>query len=539
MEKQKKVREFDDKTTRVLIVGAGPTGLMMACQLAKHQTSFRIVDKKECPSTYSGALIVHARSVEIFNQMGIAEKVMQEAIIANNVRIVFNGKETAHISLQNIGQGLTKFPNLYLMEQSKTEALLIDYISARNYAVERKTELISFTQDETGVTSVLKLPDGKEETIKTQYLIAADGGESTVRKQLNIAVIRKKHPVSLFIIDCKAEFDLAPDEICFSFSNMSTSGFFSMKAGRKRIDGLIPKELAGKNKITFEDIEKTFAERLRMKIRLYNPEWFSVSHPNQQYALSYQDNRCFLVGDAAHTFTPVGAQGMNTGLQDAYNLAWKLGFVIQRKVKRSLLKSYSDERKIIAKKTARFTGHLYCLVTSKNIFLKTIRMHLLPYLIKWILPFIEKQQKIRHFCFEAISEIDINYRKSPLTAHSSLGNFPAHAPKPGDRLPYLIYAKNDKEINIQEKISGKGFILIAFTNNPLQQDILEIVEKYYNAVLIETIPFTYETKSLYLQFGIENSGCYLIRPDMYIAYRSALLNGQHLDTFLRQFLLVS
>ena len=164
------MKEFDDKTTEVLIVGAGPTGLMMACQLAKHQVSFRIVDKKECPSTYSGALIVHARSIEIFDQMGIAEKVMQEAIIANNVRIVFNGKETAHISLLDIGQGLTKFPNLYMMEQSKTEALLIDYISTRNYSVERKTELISFTQDETGVTSVLKLPNGKEETIKTQYL---------------------------------------------------------------------------------------------------------------------------------------------------------------------------------------------------------------------------------------------------------------------------------------------------------------------------------------------------------------------------------
>ena len=533
------MNEFDDYTTDVLIVGAGPTGLMMACQLAKHKVSFRIVDKKESPSSYSGALVVHARSMEIFNQMGIAEKVMQEAIIANNIRIVFNGKETSRISLLNIGQGLTKFPNLYLLEQSKTEALLNEYISARDYVVERKTELIRFTQDETGVTSVLKLPNGKEETIKSQYLIAADGGESTIREQLNIPVIRKKHRVSLFIIDCKAEVDLPPDEICFSFSNRSTSGFFPMKEGRKRIDGLIPKDLSGNTKITFNDIEKTFAERLRMKIRLYNPEWFSVSHPNQQYALSYQANRCFLVGDAAHTFTPVGAQGMNTGLQDAHNLAWKLRFVIQRKGNSSLLNSYSHERIIVAKKTARFTGRIYCLVTSRNVFYKTVRVHLLPYLIKWILPFIQKQQKLRQFCFEAISEIGINYRKSSLSSYSSLGNFPSRAPKPGDRLPYHMYIENDKEINNQEKINGMSFMLIAFTNSTLPQDILEIAEKYNNAVLIETIPLTYETKSLYSHFGIENSGCYLIRPDMYIAYRSALLNGQHLDTFLRQFLQVS
>lgn len=527
------------KNLEVLIVGAGPSGLMMASQLAIRGIRFRIIDKKEHPSTYSGALIVHARSVEIFNQMGIAEKVIQESIVANNLSIVFNGKKTVQISLKDIGKGLTKFPNLYLIEQSKTEQLLIDFITTHGYSIERKIELTSFTQDDTGVTSILKLPDGTEETLKTQYLIATDGGHSIVREQLKIPFVGKRHPVSLFIIDCKAELDSPPDEICFSFSDASTSGFFPMKGGRKRVDGVIPKELERNHPITFEDIEKKIANRLRMKIRLFNPEWFSVSHSHQQYALFYQQNRCFLVGDAAHTFTPVGAQGMNTGLQDAYNLAWKLAFVIQGKAKSTLLNTYSAERRKIARKLVRTTGRIYNLVTSQNNFTKIFRLHVLPYLMKWILPLIEKQKILRQFCFRAISEIGVHYRKSQVSHKASLGNFPGKAPEPGDRLPYLIYTDNAKEINIQEKIKGTGFTLFIFTKNFIPLEIIRIAEKYKYVISVETIQFTSETEFLYEYFGIENSGCYLIRPDMYIAYRSNVQKAEYFERYLQQFLMVN
>lgn len=526
------------KNIEVLIVGAGPSGLMMACQLAIRGIHFRIIDIKEHPSTYSGALIVHARSVEIFNQMGISEKVVHESIIANDLSIVFNGKKKVQISLKDIGQGLTKFPNLYLIEQSKTEQLLIDFMSAQGCSIERKTELKSFTQDESGVTSILKLPDGKEETIKTNYLIAADGGHSIVREQLKIHFVGKVHPVSLFIIDCKAALDLPPDEMCFSFSDASTSGFFPMKEDRKRIDGVIPKELEGKKHITFEDIEKHFAERLRMKIRLYKPEWFSVAPSQQGYALSYQQNRCFLVGDAAHTFTPVGAQGMNTGLQDAYNLIWKLAFVIQGKAKSTLLNTYSAERQNIAKKLVRSTGSIYNLVSSQNIFTKSFRLQVLPHLMKWILPFIAKQKFFREFCFNAISQLGINYRESPLSLNASFGNFPGNAPQPGDRLPFLVFNENDKEINIQEKINGTGFTLLIFTKNSSSLEIESSTEKCKNVLSYKTIPFTTKTKFLFEHFGIKNSGCYLIRPDMYIAYRSDTLNTRHLNNYLKQFLMV-
>jgi 2-polyprenyl-6-methoxyphenol hydroxylase-like FAD-dependent oxidoreductase len=531
------MNNLKNRLVDVLIVGAGPAGLMMACQLAIHKVSFRIIDKKEQPSSFSGALIVHARSMEIFNQMGIAEKILQEALIANNLRMVFNGKETARISLDNIGRGLTKFPNLYLVEQSKTEQILIDFIAAKECYVERRTELISFEQDAASVTAVLKSPEGKEETLKTNYLIAADGGNSMVRQQLRINYVGKKHPVSLYIIDCKADLDLPSDEICFSFSDASTSGFFPMKYGRKRIDGIIPKELEGKPEITFNDIEKTFAKKLRMSVKLFNPDWFSVSYSYQRYAESFRQNSCFLVGDAAHTYTPVGAQGMNTGMQDAYNLAWKLAFVIQQKAKIVLLDTYSAERKNIAKKTVRSTGRFYNLVTSRNFFIRAFRLKCLPYLMKWILPLIEKQKHARQFSFKTISEIGIHYRKSPLSQHVQTGNFPSHAPRTGERLPYLVFNKNGKEINIQEKIKETNFTLLVFTKETNASKITALAEKYKNTISVETILYTSETKVLFEHFGIKDAGFYLIRPDLYIAYRSPELKFTYLNKYLEQWLL--
>lgn len=528
--------QVSEKNSDVLIVGAGPSGLMMACQLAIHGIRFRIIDKRDGPSIYSGALIVHARSIEILDQMGIAGKAIQESIIADDLSIIFNGKKEAQISLNDIGQNLTKFPNLYLIEQTSTEQILIDFVTYKGYAVERNTELKSFGQDEHGVSSVLKLPDGKEETINTMYLVAADGGHSTVRQKLNISFVGKSHPVSLFIIDCKAEVNVPPKEICFSFSNAGTFGIFPMKNARRRIDGVVPLKLEGNPKITFENIEKNFAERIFMKIRLYSHEWFSVSHSQQRYALSYQRKRCFLIGDAAHTFTPVGAQGMNTGLQDAYNLGWKLGFVINGKANNWLLNTYSAERKTIAKKLVKSTGRVYNMLTNRSGFVTAFRLHILPIVLKWLLPLIQKKKIVRQFCFNAISEIGISYRNGPLTNNASLGNFPANAPEPGDRLPYFVFREKDTEINLHEKVSATAFTLLFFSNNFLPVEIIRVAKKYKNILTLETVPFSSTTKVAYDWFGNSDFGCFLVRPDMHIAYRSNIPEAVYFESYLQQYL---
>jgi 2-polyprenyl-6-methoxyphenol hydroxylase-like FAD-dependent oxidoreductase len=528
-----------DSEIDVLIVGAGPAGLMMACQLALHKISFRIIDKKEHRTNYSGALIVQARSLEIFQQMGIAQKVVRGGVIAKEIKLIFNGKKSFAIPVKEIGIGISQFPWMLLLEQSVTEQFLIDYIRKLGYYVEWETELVQFKQDSQSVTSVLKLPDGHDKIITSKYLIAADGARSTTRKQLQIPFPGKSHPISLFVCDCRAEGDLSSDQLCFSFSDRTTSGFFPLPGGRWRVDGAISKDMMAKDQPTFEDIKINYAHKTRINVELCDPDWYSVFHVNERCAVSFQQNRCFLVGDAAHIHSPVGAQGMNTGLQDSYNLAWKLSYVIKGLAKTSLLDTYSCERVVVAKNVVRGTDLAFRIVTSQNFFIKLFRVHILPHVLGLLLPLFVKHQFMPHFLFRMISQISVHYRKSALSLHSSFGNFPVWSPKPGERLPYICYQENEKLINIQQKVTGTDFHLFIFSKHLMPNGIRKITEKYAQILSCETIANTFETADLYKQLGIDGEGFYFIRPDLYIAYRSCEAQTDHFEEYLRQFINVN
>lgn len=524
-----------DKNIDVLIVGAGPSGLMMACQLALRNISFRIIDKKVHRTNYSGALIVQARSIEIFQQMGIAQTAVQSGVIANEIKLVFNGKKTFAIPVRDIGQGLTQFPYLLLLEQSQTEQLLTNFINNFGYSIERETELVQFTQDDHGVNSVLKRSDGQEESVTSKYLIAADGARSMVRKQLQIPFIGKTFPTALYVSDCKAGGDLSPHQLCFSFSDQTTAGIFPLPGGRWRIDGAISIDKGSKDPLTFDDIRNRFADKTRMKVEISEPEWFSVFHVNERYASAFQQKRCFLVGDAAHIHSPVGAQGMNTGLQDSYNLAWKLAMVIHGKSKSSLLDTYSSERVVVAKNVVRGTDRAFTLVTSRNFFAKLFRVHVLPFFLQLLLPILVKLQSIRYFFFRRISEIGIEYRKSLLSQHLSTGNFPTYAPRPGERLPYINYQEGGEMINIQDKVKSNDLHLFIFARQSSIEAISLIAERYAHLLSFEIIQYTSGTDDLFKRFGIADSGYYLVRPDLYIAYRSAKPDAYRFVAYLQQF----
>jgi 2-polyprenyl-6-methoxyphenol hydroxylase-like FAD-dependent oxidoreductase len=388
------------KNTKTLIVGAGPSGLMMACQLALRNIPFRIIEKNEHHSNYSGALIIQPRTLEIFDQMGIAEKAMASGVCAHKINIIFNRVKSLTLELKDLGKDLSKFPNLLMLEQSKTEQLLINFIKDYGYAVERRTTLLRLCPDSDDVTVILKLPDGSEEIIKTPYLIAADGGQSLVRTQLNIPFLGKSHKLSLFVLDTKAEINLPSNTISFFFSKNASSGIFPLTSGMWRIDGTIPKELETKDILTFNDIEKNFAQRIGMDVKLYDPQWFSVFHSHQRYAGLFRQNRIFLIGDAAHVLSPVGAQGMNTGLQDAYNLAWKLAMVIEGQAKDSLLDSYHEERQHLAKKLVSSTDRAFQMVTSNSFLAKKFRLGIAPLLLRLLFSIIQKKTWIGRLLFK-------------------------------------------------------------------------------------------------------------------------------------------
>jgi 2-polyprenyl-6-methoxyphenol hydroxylase-like FAD-dependent oxidoreductase len=523
-----------DKNTDVLIVGAGPSGLMMACQLALCNIPFRIIDKKDRYTNYSGALIIQPRTIEIFQQMGIARKAIQKGILANEIKLIFNGKRSFILRLKNFGPGLTRFPDLLMLEQSITEQLLTEFIHHYGYFVERQITLEQFSQDASGVTSVVKSATGEIETIRTKYLVGADGAHSAVRKQLQIPFPGKTHPISLFVTDCKAETDFLPDQLCFSFSDAATTGFFPLPGGRWRVDGTISRAQELNSALIFSDIQERFAERTRLKVGLSDPAWFSLFQSNSRCASTFQLNRCFLVGDAAHIHSPVGAQGMNTGMQDSYNLAWKLALVIREKAGTSLLDTYSTERVGVAKKVVHGTDRAFNMVTSRNYLIKIFRVCLLPLILPMILPLLIKQQAIRYFFFRRIAQIGIHYRRSPLSYQASLGKFPSSAPQPGDRLPYIPYTEDGKEANIQDKVKGTDFHLLIFSKQVLPVVILKVAEKYTRLISMESIPYKPGTSVVFERLGIKSCGCYLIRPDMYIAYRSVKPDAAHFESYLEK-----
>ena len=522
--------------TDVLIVGAGPSGLMMACQLAIHNIPFRIIDKSEDHTTQSRALVVQARSMEIFDQMGIAEEAIQKGQVAKAIGAFFNGKKVLRLIVNNIGEGLTKFPYFLMLEQSCTESLLVNFLAARGHQVERRKELISIDQNANEVIAVLKQTGGQEEIVKTKYIIAADGAHSTVREQLKIDFVGSTYEQSLFVLDCKAIVDIPHDEMYLTFARNALGGFFPLTNGRWRILGNLPGELEKKEKVSFEDIEKNYAERVQINVKLYDAHWFSVYRTHHRYASTFRKGRCFLIGDAAHIHSPVGAQGMNTGLQDAYNLSWKLSLVIKGKAKDKLLDTYNEERISIARNLVRTTDKAFKLFASPNFFFQTIRLYVIPVGIKLVVPVFLKFKSIQRLAFKYVSEIGISYRKNFLAKNSSLGKFPGNSPKPGDRLPFIKFKDaNEEVINIQEKIKSNSFSLFIFSHK-VPNEWLSFLDQFKNIISSEIIPFSIDTKNIYSKLGVYKNGCYLIRSDMYIAYRADKFELEHFRKYLSQFL---
>ena len=514
----------------VLIVGAGPTGLMMASQLARFGIPFRIIEKNEGPTTQSRALVIQPRSLEIFEQMDIAERAVRQGRTFQTINYVVNGKLAQRVPLGDFGKGLTDFPFLLILEQSKTEPLLIDFLRDQGHSVEWRTELSSFSQSDSGVSATLKHLD-QEETIETDWLIGADGASSSVRKMLDVPFGGETYKESLFVLDCKINWPFKDDEAAIALSKDAFGLFFPMTDGRCRVSGIVSAEYADKDTISFDEVNRDFAKNLKMDVTLSDPQWISLYHAHHRYVAQFRKGRCFLAGDAAHVHSPAGAQGMNTGLQDAYNLAWKLALVIRGQAQQMILDTYQEERLPIARKLVQTTDRLFGITVSQNPLVVFWRVHVMPRFVA----LIPKEKHLLKFAFRLISQIGIHYRDSSLSRNASFGSFPRKAPHPGDRLPFVMFQDGDKLVNIQAEVKAPAFHLLLFPGNQSEEKtihIREVIDAQSGVIQVQTIPLTSVTKALYEFLGVHEGGYYLVRPDMYIACRSNRLSEQHLKMFL-------
>ncbi len=532
--------------TNVLIAGAGPSGLMAACWLAFYGIPFRIIDKKDRKTGHSGALLVQARTLEIFKQMGIADFALQKGKIAEYMTVIHNGKKILRLSISSMGEGISDFPFIFMLKQTCTEKLLQRYLERYGVCIERNTTLVDLKQDKHSVISEIEFSDGRTEHVTSKYLIGADGMHSTVRKTLNIPWHGKRSSFPLVVSDCHIRKTMIHEkkhhslpvhdvgnEIMFSISNKSIAGFFSLGKDKWRIDSVIPENIIGREQIRFEDIQEGFGDRIQINVELHTPQWFSVFYPNTYLAGTFSAGRCFLVGDAAHVHTPIGAQGMNTGMQDSYNLAWKLAFVLKHNINPKLMATYNQERRQVAGRLIRSTDRYFDIAIGKDSFNRLLRTKILPWLLYVFKPIIRQKFLKRNF-FRAISQTKVGYHVQAGLTITGLSK----GPSKGERWPFLEW-RDEQGIrhNLQDSLHQGYFTLFFFCKNKqklasIQSKLQEIESRYSEFLAVETIVFTKNQNKIFRQSGIRNSGYYLIRPDGYISLKIKHRGLQPLQDYL-------
>ncbi|MGW0943762.1 FAD-dependent monooxygenase [Streptomyces sp. NPDC002623] len=426
--------------TDVLIAGAGPVGLSAAAELRRHGVRCRLVDRLPARLPYAKAVGIQPRTLEIWDRMGLARPVLEAASVLRGQLIYVNGREQARIDLTLPPEVPYEFAAL---PQYETERLLEEYVAGFGTFIERGTELLSFTQDDDGVTARLRTASGAEEEFRTGYLIGCDGAHSTVRKGLGLSYEGAAFAEEYMLGDVEADWDMphgyglrslhrtadgATDDVLVCIPLPGT--------GRYRMSMLVPPELStektgigggdgngdggdgGDGDDVAHGLEADRAPELhhlqavvdRLAPRpatLSRLRWSSVFRISHRIVDRYGDGRVFVAGDAAHIHPPTGAQGMNTGIQDACNLAWKLALVLRGEAGPALLTTYDAERRPVGEEVVGRT-------------------------VRHATQGIETDPDDPRTLLLREAQLLVDYRNGPLATAS---HGPPDAPRPGDRAP--------------------------------------------------------------------------------------------------------
>lgn len=517
--------------TKVLIIGAGPTGLMMASQLARFGVDFIIIDQKATITDKSKALAVQARTMEAYQQMGIAEAAVAQGMIGRAVNFIINGKRVRRINLANIGEGISPFPYINMLEQSKNEALLNNFVEQNGNSVLWNTSLINFTQDDDSVTATLKHKGGEQLKVKADWLVGADGASSQVRKDLGMTFKGDTYEQIFFVADVELKWQFEGHELFICLDKGNFLACFPMKGeGHFRLVGAVSPHLLSKPALSFEDILADLLPKLKFEIDLQKEKWFATYKIHHRVVSNFQRGRCFLAGDAAHIHSPAGGQGMNTGLMDAYNLAWKLALVVQEKASPKLLKTYNEERLPFAQQLVNTTDTAFETIISTNPIIQFFRLNILPAALKFGTSF----ERTRKLAFRTVSQTAVNYRNCTLSRNHSKASFTKKSPKAGDRFPYLPTTTG----TTFDWLKGTAFqvvYLYATENTTVIQQLSNYLKLSQLDFQMHLIDKRKET-AIFDHLGIEEEGVFFIRPDMYIGYRSSEVDLQDIENYLGQHL---
>ncbi len=417
--------------TDVLIVGAGPTGLVLGNWLARLGIPFRIIDKAAEAGTTSRALAVHARTLELYRQLDLTHAVVTDGHKVPAVNLWVRGKPEARVSFADFASDLTPYPFVEMFPQDEHEKLLIQRLSSFAISVERPVELVSFTEATDRIIAQLRGPRG-EETVEAAYIAGCDGARSAVRRLTGAGFPGSTYNQVFYVADARASGPSVNGEVNIDLDEADFLAVFPLKGtGRVRLIGTVRDERAKHpESLTFADVSGRAIEHL--KIQIDQVHWFSTYRVHHRVTDHFRRGRALLLGDAAHIHSPAGGQGMNTGIGDAINLAWKLAAVLKQEAPDELLDSYETERIAFARKLVKTTDQIFSVATAEGRIADLIRTRLAPLVI----PTVSKVGVAREWLFRTVSQLMINYRDSEL----STGR--AGEVQGGDRLPWVKSADN-------------------------------------------------------------------------------------------------
>jgi 2-polyprenyl-6-methoxyphenol hydroxylase-like FAD-dependent oxidoreductase len=480
---------------QVLIVGAGPTGLVLALWLAKFGVKVRIIDKTEQPGTTSRALAVQARTLELYRQLDLADAVIARGHKMPAVNLWVRGERAARVAFEVIGEDLTPYPFLQIFPQDEHEKLLIERLRTFGVEVERRTELVSFIDGAESVTARLRGPDGAEETCEADYIAGCDGARSVVRGAIGASFPGGTYRQVFYVADIEAAGPPVDGELHVDLDEADFLAVFPLAGeGRARLIGTVRDERAEEAEgLRFEDVSGRAIESMKLEVRQVN--WFSTYHVHHRVTDHFRKGRAFLLGDAAHIHSPAGGQGMNTGIGDAINLAWKLAWVLGGRAPDHLLDSYEAERIGFARRLVASTDRAFGIATAEGPVAGFLRTRLMPLVASSLLSL----EQAREYMFRTVSQITLNYRGSPLAVGE------AGEVKAGDRLPWTPEstpqeAAAQAEMGWQVRVYGAASDAMAAWSQA-------------NAVPLHVFEFREDQRRV----GIVRDAAYLLRPDTYVA----------------------
>jgi len=513
-----------DTPSPILIVGAGPTGLTMAVELLRHGVSCRIIDQALEPSSHSRALGIQARTMEMFDLMGIAERFTARGHQLQGMHITIEGQTQIDVKLAGVD---SPYPFILSLAQSETEAILYERLQELGGQVERGVALASFVQNDDDVHATLRHADGHEEQAQAAWLLGCDGAHSVVRHGLGLSFEGERYPETWALADVHLQGDIQQNEGYIYLHHAGLLAILPFGDGRVRLIVETHQSMPDEAVPTLADFQEWLHERALPDATLSDPHWLTYFNIHRRHTPHDRVGRVFLMGDAAHIHSPAGGQGMNTGIQDAVNLAWKLALVEHDHASQTLLRSYEPERQPIAAAVLKMSDQLTKTVMTQNPLVLALRDHLLPLLVH--------NEFLLGIFASRTAEITYAYRRSPISVDRAGRHMRGrHA---GDRVPdaHPLMRDDGTSAHLFDLLRGPGHVLLLLADDqPHAWDTLlaQVHERYgerITAYLISpdgkaTVPRATSLAdpkgAIQHAFGASSPALYLIRPDGYIGCRS-------------------